>query len=255
MTQVQNGVDLSKLNGGSHGPALSPSKRKAVTPVGVGASTKAVVASHVAKAEAKRNAKPTGPSLKADAAKNEPEIVAPVEPKPDLTIGEAMGEAAEKGLLKEFVQAITGSTPVGDLPVTEDELKLALAIIERASKQQAEAIRKAAAERKKVAPEGEKVKKVKELTQAQKDKLAKAEKAAETYSVVGSAAMGLAGKGLGESTKMQTALSFVPLPALRWLAKQFEGVSIPKEKRSAADIREFLRVELLTWKAPEVTKA
>jgi hypothetical protein len=65
------------------------------------------------------------------------------------------------------------------------------------------------------------------------------------------AAMSFVGKGLGESKKMQTALGVLSLPALRWLAKQYEGVSIPKDKRSALDIREFLRVELLTFKAKE----
>jgi hypothetical protein len=242
MTQVQNGypVDFAKLAKGATGPALSPSKRKPVTPVEP--STKAVIAKATAKADAKRNAKATGPSLKADAVKNEPEAVTPVEvetPKP---------------LLAELAE-INATLKAEAEVVTDEMLAEALRIVGLASKQQAEAIRKAAAERKKVAPEGEKVKKAKELTQAQKDKLAKAEKAAETYSVVASAAMGLAGKGLGESTKMQTALSFVPLPALRWLAKQFAGVAIPKDKRSAVDIREFLRVELLAWKAPEVAKA
>ncbi|HEY6019145.1 MAG TPA: hypothetical protein VIY48_04375 [Candidatus Paceibacterota bacterium] len=167
--------------------------------------------------------------------------------KPDLTIGEAMAEAADKGLLTEFVQAITGTTPVGDLPVTEDELKAALAIVARATKQQAEAIRKAAAERKKVAPEGEKVKKVKELTPAQKEKLEKAEKAAETYLIAASAAIGFVGAGLGESKKMQVALGLLSLPALRWLAKRYE-LKIPSDKKSALLIREFLRVELLTYK-------
>lgn len=133
------------------------------------------------------------------------------------------------------------------MPVTADELASALAIIERATKQQAEAIRKAAAERKKVAPAGEKVKKAKELTDAQKAKLAKAEAASATYSITCMAAMSFVGKGLGESRKMVTALTVIGLPALRWLAKRYD-LSIPKEMRSALDIREFLRVELLNFK-------
>ena len=168
----------------------------------------------------------------------------------DLTIGEALKEAADKGLLKEAIQAITGTTPIGEEPVTDDELAAALAVIARASKRQAEELRKAAVARKKVAPEEPKVKKAKELTDAQKAKLAKAEKAAEAYSVTASAAMGYVGKGLGESGKMQIALGLLSLPALRWLAKQYEGVSIPKDKRSALDIREFLRTALLGWTAP-----
>jgi len=242
-------VDLSKLNGGSHGPALPPAKRKVGAPVEtVSYKPKDVVAAKVAALEAKRNAKPVGPKLK-----HEPvieEVVTPVETivNPDAPpIVQAMQAAAEAGCLKELVNAVFPSDPA---PVSDSELAEALAITERATKQQAEAIREAAAKRKKVAPEGVKVKPVKELTDAQKAKLAKAAKAAETYPVVCSAAMGLAGKGLAESVKMQTALSFVPLPALRWLAKQFEGVAIPKDKRSAADIREFVRVELLTYNKP-----
>ncbi len=242
--QTMATVDLSKLNGGSHGPALSPNKRKPVAKVeAVDYKPKAVVGAAASKAEAKRNnmlKDAKGPKLK-------PEPIAEPEASGKLSDefreGDDDLEAAQEAEAKpEFID------------ITDEELKTALDIIARASKQKAEAIRKAAAERKKVAPAGEKVKPVKELTQAQKDKLAKAEKAAETYSVVASAAMGLAGKGLAESTKMQTALSFVPLPALRWLAKQYEGIAIPKDKRSAADIREFLRIELLTWKAPEAKK-
>jgi len=135
-------------------------------------------------------------------------------------------------------------------PVTADELAAALAIIERATKQQAEAIRKAAAERKKIAPEGEKIKKEKPLTDAQKAKLAKAEAASATYSITCMAAMSFVGKGLGESKKMQTALTVISLPALRWLAKRFE-FKIPSDKKSAVLIREFLRVELLTLKPKE----
>jgi hypothetical protein len=167
--------------------------------------------------------------------------------EPGETVGEfasrLVGEAAP--LTNVHSQKDVATPEVA--PVTADELAAALAIIARATKQQAEAIRKAAAERKKVAPVGEKVKPVKELTQAQKDKLAKAEKAAETYMVAASAAIGFVGKGLGESKKMQVALGLLSLPALRWLAKRFE-LKIPSDKKSALLIREFLRVELLTFK-------
>lgn len=170
-------------------------------------------------------------------------------------------QANREARTAQFAAALNGSgplvEPMEDEPeavaapevpaVTNEELTKALEIIARATKQQAEAIRKAAAERKKVAPEGEKVKKVKELTPAQKEKLEKAEKAAETYLIAASAAIGFVGAGLGESKKMQVALGLLSLPALRWLAKRYE-LKIPADKKSALLIREFLRVELLTYK-------
>jgi hypothetical protein len=172
-------------------------------------------------------------------------------------------QADREARTAQFAAALDGSgplvgpseavTPVESLEVTANELAAALAIIERATKQQAEAIRKAAAERKKIAPEGEKVKKVKPLTDAQKARLAKAEADAATYSIAASAAIGFVGKGLAESKKMQVALGLLSLPALRWLAKKYE-LKIPGDKKSALLIREFLRVELLTWKAPEPKK-
>lgn len=164
--------------------------------------------------------------------------------------GETVGDYTSRlisGAAAPMESALSPKAKPEASPVTDDELKEALAIIARATKQQAEAIRKAAAERKKVAPEGAKVKKEKELTQAQKDKLAKAEKAAETYLISASAAIGFVGKGLAESKKMQIALDLLSLPALRWLAKRYE-LKIPSDKKSAILIREFLRVELLNFK-------
>lgn len=255
------------------GPSLPPAKtRKGVTvetatPVeAVEYKPKAVLAEAVARAEAKRAeigraVKPTianakthkeaGEAAVAAAAEFKPEAVEPAKPE-EAPIVQALQAAANAGCLKELVNAVWPSEPQ---PVSDSELKEALAIIARASKQQAEAIRKAAAERKKVAPEGAKVVKEKELTQAQKAKLAKDAELAATYSITCSAAMGFVGKGLTESKSMQIALSVLNLPALRWLAKQYEGVSIPKDKRSALDIREFLRIELLTWKPKAEVKA
>lgn len=218
------------------GPSLPPAKKRS------GPSTKSGVLQEALDKEAAKKAA-IGAAIgaavkggKAKAAQIEADKPLPVPAEPEEVI--AAPEVSEPTPVK----------PEASAGVTDEQLAEALRIISLANKPQAEAIRKAACERKKVAPEGAKTKKVKELTPAQKEKMAKAAKAAETYSIAASAAMGFVGLGLAESKKMQIGLGLLSLPALRWLAKQYEGVSIPKEKRSALDIREFLRVELLTWK-------
>lgn len=208
------------------GPSLPPARKR-------GPSTPSGVLQEALDKEAKRKAA-IGAAVKGGKAEADKPL-----PVPEEVVAKP-----------EVLPDATPVKPEVSAGVTDEQLAEALRIIGLANKPQAEALRKAACERKKVAPEGAKVKKVKELTQAQKDKLAKAEKAAETYSIAASAAKGFVGLGLGKSKEMQIALGLLSLPALRWLAKQYEGVKIPKEKRSALDIREFLRVELLTWKRP-----
>ena len=289
MTTTTLNVDLSKLNGKSHGPALPPSKRKP----GAAPSTKSGVLQNALDREAAKKAA-IGKAVKGIAVKSLEQERAEVNATVDAMDAKAATKAgfiaaieavaSVSELSKEFREGdddlpsgasyrVEPGETVGEFtsrligepapltnahsqeddatpevaPVTEDDLKAALAIIARATKQQAEAIRKAAAERKKVAPEGEKLKKAKPLTDAQKAKLAKAAADAETYSVVCMAAMSFVGKGLGESKRMQAALSVISLPALRWLAKRYE-LKIPSDKKSALLIREFLRVELLTLK-------
>jgi hypothetical protein len=212
------------------------------------AFVKAVLGAAVSKEDAKKAA--IGKAVKGIAVKTLEE---------ERAEANALVEQADReARTAQFAAALDGSgpligpsevvAPVEGLPVTADELAAALAIIARATKQQAEALRKAAAERKKVAPEGEKIKKAKPLTPAQIEKARKAEEASATYSVICMAAMSYVGKGIGESKKMQTALTVISLPALRWLAKRYD-LKIPSDKKSALLIREFLRVELLTLKA------
>jgi hypothetical protein len=286
MTNIINGSPVAVASPvvglGGHvvgaGPACPPSKRK-------GPSTKSGVLQNALDKEAARKAeigkavKPTIANARTHKEANQAFMAAVLQDGVELLAKSKDGELSKEfregdddlpggasyqmepgETVGEFTSRLIGEpTPLTNIhskedvaahevePVTADELAAALAIIARATKQQAEAIRKAAVERKKVAPEGEKVKKVKELTQAQKDKLAKAEAASATYSVVCMAAMSFVGKGLGESKKMQTALTVISLPALRWLAKRYE-LKIPSDKKSALLIREFLRVELLTFK-------
>jgi hypothetical protein len=168
----------------------------------------------------------------------------------EKALANAAVDAIDAGAEPEEPEDETPAIAKVAVPLTEVEMALLLSLLNLAGAEQAEVARRAACARKKVAPKFGKVKKVKELTPAQKEKLAKAEKAAETYTIAASAAIGFVGKGLGESKKMVVALGLLNLPALRWLAKQYEGVAIPKDKRSAADIREFLRVELLNWRRP-----
>jgi hypothetical protein len=242
MTANTLNVDFTRLNGKSHGPSLPPSKRKP----GVEPSAKSGVLQNALDREAaKRSAigKVAARSASAHIAECDAADLAKAgELSKEFREGDDASPGVETAQIEPEIV-----TPVEALPVTADELAAALAIIERATKQQAEAIRKAAAERKKVAPVGEKIKPVKELTQAQKDKLAKAEAASATYSVVCMAAVSFVGKGLGESKKMVAALTVVSLPALRWLAKRYD-LKIPADKKSALLIREFLRVELLNFK-------
>jgi hypothetical protein len=247
MTNTTTIARKSGLGGhvAGNGPSLAPAKR-------VGPATKSGVLQQRLDQEEARKAE-TAAIIRASASRRIAEAAPAV-----LTLDEEkeLANAAVDAI--DLEQAAPGNTdlspsdPVEPTPVisevvTPEELSAALAIIARCNKPQAEALRKAAAERKKVAPEGAKVKKVKELSEARKAKLAKAKLASEIYTIAASAAMGFVGKGLAESRKMQVALGLLSLPALRWLAKQYEGIAIPKDKRSAVDIREYLRVALLNW--------
>jgi hypothetical protein len=174
-----------------------------------------------------------------EAANAKPETIV----NPDApAIVQALQATAEAGVLKEFVNAMWPSET--ELPpVTDDEMLMALAIIERATKQQAEALRKASAERKKVAPEGPKIVKAKALTAEQQARAdAKAKELARLSNVIGLI-------GTGRIKEMATAVSGIKTPDVKLIIKHHN----PAFKLTGVKVPE-LRAELMGYAGKEHAK-
>lgn len=121
-------------------------------------------------------------------------------------------------------------------PVTDAELKAALEIIKRADYYQAEQLRKAAAEQKKVAPKGDKPKKAKALTPAQQ---AKADQLAADLKRLGNV-IGLI--GMGKAGEMAIAVAGIKTPDVKLIIKHHN----PAYKLSGVKVAE-LRAELIGY--------